>query len=84
MSDATWNDWFASRVYFLTNWVKEPTKGARKIAEAEMKLIRPKEVKPRSQIKNPLAGTWTKRDDKSGLFVDVKANPKPFRGVRKP
>ena len=37
----------------------------------------------RSQIKNPITGTWTKRDDKSGKFIDVKADPRPFKGVRK-
>jgi hypothetical protein len=36
-----------------------------------------------SQIKNPITGTWTKRDDKSGKFMDVKADPKPFKGVRR-
>jgi hypothetical protein len=41
-------------------------------------------VKRRSQIKNKLTGTWTKRDEKSGKFMDVKADPKPFKGVRKP
>jgi hypothetical protein len=40
-------------------------------------------VKTRSQIKNPLTGTWTKRDEKSGKFMDVKADAKPFKGVRK-
>ena len=40
-------------------------------------------VKRRSQVKNALTGTWTKRDDKSGKFMDVKADPKPFKGVRK-
>jgi hypothetical protein len=40
-------------------------------------------VKSRSQIKNPVTGTWTKRDDKTGKFLDVKADPKPFKGVRK-
>jgi hypothetical protein len=40
-------------------------------------------VKSRSQLKNPLTGTWTKRDDKSGKFMDVKADPKPFKGVHK-
>jgi hypothetical protein len=40
-------------------------------------------VKRRSQIKNPLTGTWTKRDDKSGKFMDVKVDSKPFKGVRK-
>ena len=32
-------------------------------------------VKTRSQVKNPITGTWTKRDDKSGKFMDVKADP---------
>ena len=41
-------------------------------------------VKTRSQIKNPITGTWTKRDAGSGKFMDVKADPKPFKGVRKP
>jgi predicted RNase H-like HicB family nuclease len=40
-------------------------------------------VKARSQIKSPLTGTWTRRDDKSGKFMDVKTDPKPFKGVRK-
>jgi hypothetical protein len=40
-------------------------------------------VKTRSQIKNAVTGTWTKRDDSSGKFMDVKADPKPFKGVRK-
>ena len=40
-------------------------------------------VKARSQIKNSVTGTWTKRDDKTGKFVDVKCDPKPFKGVRK-
>lgn len=40
-------------------------------------------VKARSQTKNAITGTWTKRDDKSGKFVDVKADAKPFKGVRK-
>jgi hypothetical protein len=39
-------------------------------------------IKTRS-IKNPITGTWTKRDDKSGKFMDVKADAKPFKGVRK-
>ncbi len=40
-------------------------------------------VKKRSQIENKLTGTWTKRDEGSGKFMDVKADPKPFKGVRK-
>lgn len=40
-------------------------------------------VKGRSQIKSKVTGTWTKRDDKTGNFMDLKANPKPFTGVRK-
>jgi hypothetical protein len=31
---------------------------------------------------NPLTGTWTKRDDKSGKFVEVRTNAKPFKGER--
>jgi hypothetical protein len=40
-------------------------------------------VKGRSQIKNKVTGTWTKRDDTTGKFMDVKADSKPFKGVRK-
>ena len=40
-------------------------------------------VKSRSQIKNPVTGTLTKRDDKTGKFMDVKNDLKPFKGVRK-
>ena len=40
-------------------------------------------VKSRSQIKNPITGTWTKRDDRSGKFLDVKGDSFPFKGVRK-
>jgi hypothetical protein len=40
-------------------------------------------VKSRSQIKNAITGTWTKRDEKSGKFLDVKDDKKPFKGVRK-
>ena len=32
--------------------------------------------------KNPITGTWTKRDDKSGKFLDVKTESKPFTGAR--
>ncbi len=40
-------------------------------------------VKKRSQIRNKLTGTWTKRDDATGKFLDVKDDAKPFKGVRK-
>ena len=40
-------------------------------------------VRKRSQIKNKLTGTWTKRDDTTGKFMDVKEDSKPFKGVRK-
>lgn len=40
-------------------------------------------VKRRSQIKNKLTGTWTKRDDKTGKLLDVKADKKPLKGVSK-
>lgn len=40
-------------------------------------------VRTRSRIKNPITGTWTKRDDRSGKFMEVKVDAKPFKGVRK-
>jgi hypothetical protein len=40
-------------------------------------------VRKRSQIKNKLTGTWTKRDETTGKFLDVKVDSKPFKGVRK-
>ena len=44
--------------------------------------MKPKSVK-RSNNKNPITGTWTKRDAKSGTFIKVKVDPKPFKGVRR-
>jgi hypothetical protein len=40
------------------------------------------EVKGRSQTKTK-AGNYVKRNDKSGKFMDVKSDKKPFKGVRK-
>ena len=40
-------------------------------------------VRDRSQTFNPQNQTWTKRDDGTGRFIDGKADPKPFKGVRK-
>lgn len=40
-------------------------------------------VKGRSQVKTPLTGDYTKRDDKTGRFMDQKADGKPFKGVAK-
>lgn len=40
-------------------------------------------VKTRSQIKNPITGSWSKREDKAGKFMDVRGDAKPFKGVRK-
>ena len=40
-------------------------------------------VRKRSQLKNKLAGGWTKRSKKSGKFLDVKKSTKKFKGVRK-
>ena len=40
-------------------------------------------VRKRSQLKNELAGGWTKRSKISGKFMDVKKSPKKFKGVRK-
>jgi hypothetical protein len=40
-------------------------------------------VKGRSQVMSPLTGQWTKRDAKSGKFMDQKEDGTPFVGVRK-
>lgn len=40
-------------------------------------------VRKRSQLKNKIAGSWTKRDKKSGAFMDVKKSRKKFKGVRR-
>lgn len=40
-------------------------------------------VRKRSQLENPITGTMTKRNKESGEFMDVKADDKKFKGVRK-
>lgn len=40
-------------------------------------------VKGRSQVMSPLTGQWTKRNAKSGKFMDQKEDGTPFVGVRK-
>jgi hypothetical protein len=39
-------------------------------------------VRQRSQVQMP-SGNWVKRDDRTGRFMDVKSNGKPFKGVRR-
>ncbi len=34
-------------------------------------------------MKNPRTGRWVKRDSDSGRFIDQKADPQPFKGVRR-
>ncbi|WP_445217000.1 hypothetical protein ACKWRH_33480 [Bradyrhizobium sp. Pa8] len=40
-------------------------------------------VKKRTQLKNPLTKTSTKRNKTSGEFMAVKKTAKKFKGVRK-
>jgi hypothetical protein len=40
-------------------------------------------VKKRSQLKNPLTKTSTKRNKKGGQFMAVKKTAKKFKGVRR-
>ncbi|HOX57424.1 MAG TPA: hypothetical protein P5205_09710 [Candidatus Paceibacterota bacterium] len=40
-------------------------------------------VTNRSQTWNPHSERWVKRDGDTGRFMDMKCNPKPFKGVRK-
>ncbi len=37
----------------------------------------------RSQVKNTKTGDWTKRDDRTGQFTEVKRDGTPFKGVRR-
>lgn len=38
-------------------------------------------VKKRSQLENPITGTMTKRDRKTGEFIDVKKTAGKYKGV---
>jgi hypothetical protein len=40
-------------------------------------------VHDRSQVLNPHTGRYVKRDTDTGKFIDQKADPKPFKGVRR-
>ncbi len=41
-------------------------------------------VKNRTQVYNPKTGLWTKRDNATGRFMDVKtSSEKPFKGITK-
>jgi hypothetical protein len=40
-------------------------------------------VKKRTQLKNPLTETSTKRNKKGGQFMAVKKSAKKFKGVRR-
>jgi hypothetical protein len=40
-------------------------------------------VRDRSQVFNPKTQEWVKRDSETGRFLDQKADPKPFKGVRR-
>ncbi|RQU41704.1 hypothetical protein DF147_19105 [Burkholderia cenocepacia] len=40
-------------------------------------------VRDRSQTYNPQTQTWTKRDTRTGRFMDQKQDGDPFKGVRK-
>jgi hypothetical protein len=58
--------------------------------EAQMAVNKPKgdnarkgAVKKRTQLKNPLTKTSTKRNKKGGEFMAVKKSPKKFKGVRR-
>lgn len=40
-------------------------------------------VRKRSQTYNPKTEKFVKRDTETGRFMDMKADNKPFKGVRK-
>jgi hypothetical protein len=63
--------------------VPSPDSGeeVRGMAKNTRKGYREGAVRDRSQLKTP-AG-WTKRDDETGRFMDVKSDGEPFKGVRR-
>lgn len=40
-------------------------------------------VRDRSQVLNPHNDRWVKRNADTGRFMEVKSDPRPFKGVRK-
>lgn len=40
-------------------------------------------VRGRHQVYNPITQQWVKVDDETGLFMDVKQDGTPFKGIRK-
>jgi hypothetical protein len=40
-------------------------------------------VKDRSQVFNPSTGNFVLRDSATGIFLDVKSDGKPFKGVKR-
>lgn len=52
---------------------KNPPKGSGRVGA----------IKGRDQVHNPQNNTWTKRDTKTGRFIDQKSDGRPFKGVRK-
>jgi hypothetical protein len=53
------------------------------VAKNTGKGYREGEIRERSQVRNPVTDRWTKRDAETGLFMDVKDDGEPFKGVRK-
>lgn len=41
------------------------------------------QVTNRSQVYNSKNDAWIKRDTQTGQFINVKADDKPFKGVRR-
>lgn len=40
-------------------------------------------IRNRSQVFNPKIGKWIERDTETGVFINVKSDSEPFKGVRK-
>lgn len=40
-------------------------------------------VRKRTQVYNPVAKRWVKRDTDTGQFIDVNSSGNPFKGVRR-
>lgn len=58
-------------------------KPPRKVGSRNRSSSRKGAVKKRTQLKNPLTKTSTKRNKKDGQFMAVKKSTKKFKGVRR-
>ncbi|MGL4986725.1 MAG: hypothetical protein ACRC5H_06255, partial [Treponemataceae bacterium] len=66
--------------------MKNQSKPQREVSKSTISPALPfktKDFENRSQVWSPKIQKWIKRDDKSGLFISVKTDGKPYSRVKK-